>query len=134
MLTIFFYMFPATKNIALVFGFIICYCIVVKPLSIIKRLIYLNRTHFTYGKIKKVEIGQYISLDCEIEFTDKYTNKIYTIRKNRYYGENQDFDENEIQEIYQQGEQLVGNKIPLLYKKKKAIVFFKEKNNKYIFL
>ena len=62
------------------------------------------------------------------------TNKIYTIERNHYYGEEIDLTEEEIQEIYQTGQELVGNKIPLLYKKNKpnkTIAFFEEKNNTY---
>lgn len=133
-LTLFFSLFSATKRLSLSFFGMLCLGIIMFPLSTIKRLILIKNTHFIYGMIKNVEDGQYISLNVEIEYVDENTNKICTIERNLYYGEEIDLTEEEIKEIYQTGQELVGNKIPLLYKKNKpnkTIAFFEEKNNTY---
>lgn len=104
---------------------------IIPTLYPIRKLILIKNTHFTYGIIKKVEKGKsYVSLDFEIEYIDKNTNTLYTLERNLYYGEEIDFTEEEINEIYQKGQEFIGNEIPLLYNKNKpnkSIVFLKKR-------
>lgn len=106
--------------------------ILLSVLLLIKNLIYIKQSHFTYGKVTKIEKS---SLDESqvyqnyiVEYIEDRTNKTCETKIYEQFGDNLEELKNEIQKFYEYGQELIGKKVPVLYKPnkpKKTYVFLK---------
>lgn len=106
--------------------------ILLSILLLIKNLRFIKQSHLTYGKVTKIEKS---SLDESlayqnyiVEYIDDRTNKICETTIYEQFGDNLEELKNEIQKFYEDGQKLIGKKVPVLYKpyeSKKTYVFLK---------
>lgn len=106
--------------------------ILLSVLLLIKNLIYIKWSHFTYGKVTKIEKSSLnesqVYQNYIIEYIEGRTSKTYETNVYEQFGDNLEELKNEIQKFYEDGQRLIGKKVPILYKPnepKKVYVFLK---------
>ncbi len=99
----------------------------------IKKFNFIKHSCFTWGKIINIEKSPPEASDVwqafVIEYTDKGTHEAYEIKRCNHFGDNEEELKKEIQEYYEEGEKLLGKRVPVLYetnKPGKTMVFFEK--------
>lgn len=88
-------------------------------LYIMKNLIFISKSQFTYGKVIKIEKSNPKLSDVyqnfTIEYIDDNTNQSYQTIVYEHFGDNDDELDNEINTFYEEGQKLLNKKVPVLY-------------------
>ncbi len=99
----------------------------------IKKFIFIKHSCFTWGKIINIEKSPPEASDVwqafVIKYTDKGTGKTYEIERCNHFGDNEEELKKEIKEYYEEGQKLLGKRVPVLYetnKPGKTMVFFEK--------
>lgn len=99
----------------------------------IKKINFIKHSCFTWGEITNIEKSQPEASDVwqefVIEYTDKVTGETYEVKRGNHFGDNEEELKKEIQEYYEEGQKLLGKRVPVLYetnKPGKTMVFFEK--------
>ena len=114
--------------------YIFIFLVIVIMIYVTRKLIFINKANFTYGKIIKVEKNSPskqsdVYQNFIIEYTDESTNKTCKTIVYEHFGDNDKEYEKEIQDFYSSGQKILGKNVPILYIKNnpnKTLVFLKK--------
>ena len=105
---------------------------IISMLYIIRDLVFINKSKLTYGTIVKVETSDPDNSQAYqnyfIEYIDESNNHTNQTIVYEQFGDNDDEVQEEIKIFFEQGQNKIGKKVPLLYLENnpnKTIVFMK---------
>ena len=88
----------------------------------IRQFVFINQAHLTYGKVTKTvepEILDDVYQDIYVEYVEENSNEERETKISKHFGDYDELYEEQIQEFFKEGQNLIGKKVPLLYKENK---------------